>query len=60
MMGALYAPLEPPLILFFHVMNLWRLTRPDCIPLAPLASDFYWSLANGRHYQETGVSGERD
>ena len=35
------------LIIFYYVMNLWRLRRPDFIPLALLASDFYLSLASG-------------
>ena len=35
------------LIIFYYVMNLWRLRRPDFIPLALLASDFYLSLARG-------------
>ena len=35
------------LIIFYYVMNLWRLSRPDFIPLALLASEFYLSLASG-------------
>ena len=35
------------LIIFYYVMNLWRLRRSDFIPLALLASDFYLSLASG-------------
>ena len=35
------------LIIFYYVMKLWRLRRPDFIPLALLASDFYLSLARG-------------
>ena len=35
------------LIIFYYVMNLWRLRRSDFIPLALLASDFYLSLARG-------------
>ena len=33
------------LIILYYVMNLWRLRRPDFIPPALLASDFYLSLA---------------
>ena len=45
---SLYAHLEPPLILFIHVMNLWRLTRRDCIPLAPqpLTSPGVWPMGD--------------
>ena len=32
------------LIIFYYVMKLWRLRRPDFIPPALLASDFYLSL----------------
>ena len=35
------------LIIFYYVMNLWRLRRSDFIPLALLDSDFYLSLASG-------------
>ena len=35
------------LIIFYYVMNLWRLRRPDFIPLALFASNFYLSLARG-------------
>ena len=41
----LYVPLRNLLIIFYYVMNLWRLRRPDFIPPALLASDFYLSLA---------------
>ena len=36
----LYVPLRNLLIIFYYVMNLWRLRRSDFIPLALLASDF--------------------
>ena len=39
----LYMPLGTLLIIFYYVLNLWRLRRPDFIPLALLASDFYLS-----------------
>ena len=42
----LYLPLWNPIDIFYYVMNLWRI-RPDFIPLALLASDFYLSLASG-------------
>ena len=43
----LYLPLWNPIDIFYYVMNLWRMRRPDFIPLALLASDFYLSLASG-------------
>ena len=36
----LYVPLRNLLIIFYYVMNLWMLRRPNFIPLALLASDF--------------------
>ena len=30
------------LIIFYYVLNLWGLRRPDFIPLALLASDFFY------------------
>ena len=43
----LYLPLWNPIDIFYYVMNLWRMRRPDFIPLALLASDFYLSLVSG-------------
>ena len=35
----LYLPLWNPIDIFYYVMNLWKLRRPDFITLALLASD---------------------
>ena len=50
---------RPHLIIFYHVMNLWKLTQPDCISLVPLAALCYlsWPMIDT---SKTLVSGERE
>ena len=51
-------PLGTLLIIFYYIMNLWRLRRPYFIPPVLLASDFYLSLASGR--KKIGESVEKE
>ena len=47
------------LIIFYYVLNLWRLRRPDFIPLALLASDFFYLSWPGVD-KEIGESVEKE